>query len=245
MRTISGVTDLREAPSRQARLGSQLLRGEVFAELESEGGWSWGYGVHDHYVGYIETEALGDDSEPTHVVAVCLAPVYAQPDEHAASIGERSIGERVAARPSEAFMAVEGGYVRAADLLPIGERVADPVAIAERLVGTPYLWGGRSGFGIDCSGLVQLAHAFAGIAAPRDSDQQQQALGALLAEDEPHRRGDLVFFPNHVGMMRDADSLLHATHHHGATVAEPLADVIARIGRDHVQPVLARRRVAP
>ena len=243
LRVISGPADLRESPAAEARLGSQLLHGEQFAVLESEAGWSWGYGLHDHYVGYVETARLGDAPAPDHIVAARLAPVYAGPDRRGEPIGERPMGERFATTPADSFMAIEGGFVLADDMLALETRAPDPIAIGERLIGTPYLWGGRSGAGVDCSGLVQLTCAFAGIAAPRDSDQQQRALGAPLAEGEPLRRGDIVFFPNHVGVMRDAMMLLHATQHHGATVAEPLADVVARIGREHPRPVLERRRV--
>lgn len=242
-RIVSGVADLREAPSPEARLGSQLLHGEQFAEIESEGGWSWGYGVHDRYVGYIETASLGETPAPSHVVATRLAPLYAEPGTRGTRVDQVAMGQRFAATPAGAFLAIEGGFVLAEDMLPVEAHSPDPVAVAERLIGAPYLWGGRSGRGIDCSGLVQLAHAFAGIAAPRDSDQQQCALGALLADEARLRRGDIMFFPDHVGLMRDGETLLHATHHRGETVTEPLADVVARIGRDHASPVLARRRI--
>ena len=170
---------------------SELLQAELFQMFDVAGGWAWGYSVHDHYVGYVQADALVANT----------------------------------ALPSE----------------PSG---TDPVSLAETFIGMTYHWGGRGGAGIDCSGLIQRALAAAGIAAPRDSDMQQDALGTALAEGETLKRGDLIFFPGHVGIMADANTLVHATRHHGKTLAEPLADVIARIANDHSAPVLARKRIA-
>jgi cell wall-associated NlpC family hydrolase len=141
------------------------------------------------------------------------------------------------------------GYVAAdslglADHSPPVASAADPVLLAESFLGLPYVWGGRGGAGIDCSGLVQRALAGRGVAAPRDSDMQQAALGTALEENAPLQRGDLIFFPGHVGMMKDGETLIHATRHHGKTVNEPLATVIARVAEAHPVPVLARKRIA-
>ena len=119
----------------------------------------------------------------------------------------------------------------------------DPVAVAERLIGAPYRWGGRGGDGIDCSGLIQRALELSGITAPRDSDMQRDQLGETLAEDAPLRRGDLVFFPGHVGFMWDAERLLHANAFWMSTVVEPLADVVERLRPTHAQPIIARKRI--
>jgi cell wall-associated NlpC family hydrolase len=141
------------------------------------------------------------------------------------------------------------GYV-AADVLSLGvaaqpiAQVSDPVSLAETFLGLPYVWGGRGGEGIDCSGLIQRALAGRGIQAPRDSDMQCAALGLALPEDAPLMRGDLIFFPGHVGMMVDAETLIHATRHHGKTVTEPLATVIARVAEAHDVPVTARKRIS-
>jgi cell wall-associated NlpC family hydrolase len=140
------------------------------------------------------------------------------------------------------------GYLPADRLGPVDgaarvEAAGDPVERAQAFIGLPYIWGGRGGAGIDCSGVIQRALAAADIAAPRDSDMQREALGTSLPDDAPLARGDLVFFPGHVGMMADADTLIHATRHHGTTVEEPLAAVIARIEAEHSVAVLARKRV--
>lgn len=120
----------------------------------------------------------------------------------------------------------------------------DPIAVARTFIDMPYVWGGRGGAGIDCSGLIQRALAARGISAPRDSDLQQAALGRPLTENEALQAGDLIFFSGHVGMMADGEMLIHATQHHGKTVIEPLADVVARAMAKHGTAILARKRVA-
>lgn len=141
------------------------------------------------------------------------------------------------------------GYVDAASIGDSGSRaepivVSDPVAAAQGFLNQPYIWGGRGGGGIDCSGLIQRSLAAIGIAAPRDSDMQMEALGTELAIDAALEAGDLVFFPGHVGLMVDADRLIHATQKFGRVVIEPLADVVARVGEDHGGPIISRRRVS-
>lgn len=141
------------------------------------------------------------------------------------------------------------GYLKADALIaPSGQAQAvtqgDPVDAASAFIDMPYVWGGRGGAGIDCSGLIQRGLAAAGISAPRDSDMQQAELGAELPENAVLTRGDLVFFPGHVGMMIDGVKLLHATRHHGKTVIEPLADVVARFASQHPQAITARKRLS-
>jgi cell wall-associated NlpC family hydrolase len=170
---------------------SELLAGEAFALLDISGGWAWGYSTHDHYVGYVNADALIIPSGATQNLVK-----------------------------------------------------TDPVDAARAFIGMPYVWGGRGGAGIDCSGLVQRGLAAAGIAAPRDSDMQQAETGTYLSEDQPLVRGDLVFFPGHVGMMADGSNLLHATRHHGKTLIEPLATVVARVAAEHPQAITARKRLS-
>jgi len=233
---------LRDAPRADAPAVSQLLHGEAFALLDVTDGWAWGYGLHDHYVGYIAAEALGAPIEASHVVTAPRAPVFAAADIKAPVVAIWPIGARFAGTQQGDFVETPAGYVhhRHAGSLPIPER--DPVAVAERLVGTPYVWGGRGGGGVDCSGLVQLALGLAGIAAPRDSDQQQ-ALGAPIATGEALRRGDLIFFPGHVGIMVDPENMVHANAHWMAVAIEPLADIVARLAGTQAEPVIARRRI--
>ena len=233
---------MRSAPDRNATAVSEIVHGEAFALVDASGDWGWGYSVHDRYVGYVACAAFADLTAATHRVATPAALVFAAPDIKSPVVARLPMGAHVAgAADGTAFVAGPLGHVHVRHLAPLDRPASDPVAIAERLIGTPYRWGGRSGDGIDCSGLVQLALAFCGIAAPRDSDQQH-ALGAEVPADEPLRRGDFVFLPGHVGLMMDSDTLLHANAHWMATVREPLADVIARQPADG--GIVARRRLA-
>ena len=234
---------VRCAPSPGARAVSQLIRGEGFALLDLAGGWGWGRCLHDDYVGYIPAAALGPLPAATHVVTVPLALVFAQADIKAPVAARLPIGALVEGKEEGGFLTTADGFVHARHVEPVGAAGGDPVEFAERLIGWPYLWGGRGAGGIDCSGLVQRALGLAGIAAPRDSDQQRDTVGRALDDAEPLRRGDLVFFPGHVGMMVDGDRLIHATAHWMAVVVEPLADVIGRLATDHARPVSARRRI--
>ena len=156
-----------------------------------------------------------------------------------------SLGARLRGEMEGNFLKTESGFVHGRHVAPIGRVLDDIVATSAQLMGAPYLWGGRGADGVDCSGLVQLALALAGMACPRDSDQQRESVGRELTAEEPLKRGDLVFFPGHVGIMADADTLLHANAWWMAVTLEPLQDVVNRLSPKHEQPVLARRRPMP
>lgn len=236
---------LRATPGDAAEAVSQLLRGEGFAMLDVAGGWAWGYCVHDHYVGYLPADALAEAEAPTHIVSAPQALLFSAPDIKSPVRAIWPIGARFAGEEAGVFVRCGELYLHHRHVAPADSRVADPVAVAESLVGLPYLWGGRGGGGIDCSGLIQLALARAGHAAPRDTDQQRAALGRELGADEPLQRGDVVFFPSHAGLMVDRERLIHANAYTMGVTIEPLADFVARLAPNHDRPVLARRRIEP
>jgi cell wall-associated NlpC family hydrolase len=229
------------APSDEAAAVSELLFGECFAAVDCSGDWAWGFCRQDRYVGYVPVAAIGMAATASHIVATPAALVFARADIKAPVLARLPMGARlISSGEADAFVETSGGFVHARHVRPLGHTEADPVAVAERLIGTPYRWGGRSGHGIDCSGLVQLAHALCGIALPRDSDQQRDAFGHALAADEPLRRGDLIFLPGHVAIVADETTVLHANAHWMATVREPIADMLAR--QPDPAAFVARRR---
>lgn len=234
---------LRAAPHVDARAVSQLMLGEEFETLDISGGWRWGRSVHDRYVGYLPEDTLTTPRPVTHRILSIAAPVFAEADVKAPVLEMLPIAARIEATVEREWFKTAQGYIHPRHAAPIDSVEDDPVAIASRLIGQPYLWGGRGAGGVDCSGLVQIALAFAGHDCARDTDLQRDSIGRALAEDEPLARGDLVYFPGHVGMMIDGDRMLHANAFWMSTVIEPLADVVERLISAHPSPIVARRRL--
>lgn len=234
---------LRTAPQPDAAAGSQLLFGETFHVLDIQGGWAWGYCGHDHYVGYVAADALTAPFSPTHFIAVREAPVFSDASIKASVRMTLTLGARVEGAIEGDFLETSQGFLHRRHVAPVTSLLGDPVSIAERLLGAPYLWGGRGAGGVDCSGLVQMALMLAGYECPRDSDQQAEALGRPLATGESYGRGDLLFFPGHVGLMADAENLLHANAWWMSVVVEPLEDVLARLRPQHENPLTAAKRL--
>lgn len=246
-RVVAPVTALRRRPSDDAPLDSEALHGEQVAVFERRAdGWSWVQLERDSYVGYVRQAHLGDPGEPaTHRVFVPRSFVYPEANIKTPPIAWLPLGAVIAcAAHDERFLALaEGGFVIARHVGAISANVSDFVAVAESFLGVPYLWGGKTGLGLDCSGLVQISLSAAGIAAPRDTDMQAAELGQLVNDYAALRRGDLVFWTGHVGVMRDAATLLHANGHHMQVVSEPLAEAVARIELSARSPVTAIRRL--
>jgi cell wall-associated NlpC family hydrolase len=246
MTAVAPRTPLRAEAADEAEAVSELLYGETFEVLDVKGGWRWGRTVHDQYHGWVPTAALAAPGPaPTHRIRARLAPVFAKASIKAPVLRELPFGAKVAGTVDGSFVALAGGgFVHkrhAALLAAIGD---DWLKAAQAFAGAPYLWGGRSPGGVDCSGLVQAALGACGIAVPRDTDQQRDAIGAAVTFAD-RREGDLVFFPGHVGILATPDRLFHANAFWMTTLDEPLADVIGRLRADGVdEPVLAVRRPA-
>lgn len=242
-RMAAAATMMRKAAAHDSEAVSQLLPGEDFATLDVAGGWAWGYSLHDHYVGYVPADHLITAVEPTHRVTARETLVFAGPSIKAPATGTLPFGARIRGTVGETFLESDVGFIHRRHVAPLAELAADPVTVAETFLGSPYLWGGRGAGGIDCSGLVQVVLAACGVPAPRDTDMQREALGTLLPEEARLRRGDIVNFPGHVGLMADETNLLHANAHWMSVVVEPLADVVARLEHSYDRPILSRRRI--
>jgi cell wall-associated NlpC family hydrolase len=227
---------LRRAPAPDAPLDTEALKGERVTIYETtEEGWCWGQLARDGYVGWLPTNALAPPGPPTtHAVAALRTLAFPGPSIKLPPVAAYSLGCRLVVMRTEGPLAVTpSGYVPARHLVTVDAAEPDFVAVAERFVGVPYLWGGKTSGGIDCSGLVQTALTAAGIACPRDSDMQEEALGAAVAPNLADlRRGDLVFWSGHVAIARDAATLLHANAFHMAVAIEPIEQAVRRIAAD-------------
>jgi hypothetical protein len=223
---------LRRSPSPDAPLDTEALKGERVTIYESnEEGWSWGQLAADGYVGWLPTSALRKPGPPpTHRVAVPRTLVFPGPSIRLPPLEGLSLGCRLVVTRIEGPLAVTdtNGFVPACHLKPVDSSELDFVAVADMFIGVPYLWGGKTSLGLDCSGLVQIALTTSGTACPRDSDMQELALGATVPLTELER-GDLVFWEGHVAIARDRATLVHANAFHMAVAFEPVREAIDRI----------------
>jgi cell wall-associated NlpC family hydrolase len=245
---IEPQAPLRREPRPDAPLETEALKGERVTIYDSNGeGWAWGQLAADGYVGWLPDNALAPPgAAPTHKVSALRTLVFPGPSIKLPPLEALPLGARVAIARIEDRMAVtqSGAYVPAAHLAPLGENETDFVGVAERFLGTPYLWGGKTALGLDCSGLVQVALTACGVSCPRDSDMQEATLGtAVSADPSTLKRGDLIFWKGHVAIVRDRSSLLHANAYHMAVAVEPINEAVVRI-RDAGSEITGIRRTA-
>jgi cell wall-associated NlpC family hydrolase len=245
-RVTAPAAPLRRAPSDTAGLDTEALLGDAVDVYDEADGFAFVQLVRDGYVGYLPAASLGPAApEPTHRVTALRTFLYPEPDLKRPVRAHLSLGARlVVTGETDAYLETPGGFVFARHCAPVTAYAPDYAATAARLLGTPYLWGGRTSLGLDCSGLVQLCLDAAGLPCPRDADMQERDLGHALPRDHANlRRGDFVFWRGHVGLMLDSETLIHANGHHMAVAAEPLAEAVARIQGNSFGAVTGMRRL--
>lgn len=245
----ASVVELRAAPSDDAGLDTEVLHGHPLDVFETKDGWCWVQAKSDGYVGYAkEADVTFGSFAATHMVLAPRTFQYVTSDLAKPKVGDLSIGSLVRVegnaetRGTRYSVLSDGTSVISNHLIELNNWQDDPVSVAETLLHTPYLWGGTSGFGIDCTGLVQIAHLLCGNTVLRDSDMQAKTMGTVLDGDPSKlQRGDLVFWKGHVGMMADEKNLIHANGNTMNVAVEPLADAIVRIDYLYGQPTVMRR----
>jgi cell wall-associated NlpC family hydrolase len=240
---------LRREPRFDAILDTEALFGETLTLFDESEGWAWVQLARDGYVGYLPSEGLTSAvTTPTHQVAALRTYVYASPDIKTPPLALLSLNALLSGAGEDGrFLALaSGGFVIAEHVRKLDEPARDFVDVALGFRGTPYLWGGRTSLGVDCSGLVQLASEAAGLSCPRDADMQANEVGRQL--DRQHAdalaRGDLVFWDGHVGIMTGAQDLVHASAYQMMVVEEPLAEARARIASSKGGEIIGVRRPA-
>lgn len=208
----------------------QLLYGDRVTILTRKHGYILLRAKKDGYCGWVGEDVCGVDRAPSHRVAARSTHAYADASIKSPDQATLSFGAQVTAlSESDLFVETDLGFVPKQHLKPADALESDPAEVAARFLGTPYLWGGNSGFGLDCSGLIQAACLSCGVSCPGDSDQQQDQLGTVLPSEAELERNDVIFWRGHVALVVDENRLIHANAGHMATVLEPIADAIARI----------------
>ena len=234
------ICDLLDKPNGDRQ--RQLLYGASVEVFEDVAGWAFMRHESDGYVGYLKSAALGSYSTPTHIVANVLTHCYRDADFKSPDLALLPMQSQISVHDhKERFARTDLGWIPLAHLKPLTENAPDIVKEAKKFLGLPYLWGGNSALGIDCSGLVQVSCTACGIKAPADSDLQRAALGEHVKGDA--ERGDLLFWKGHVALVHDAGHILHANAHAMAVTLEPTDDAIERIEKSGDGPIIAHKRL--
>ncbi|NTG50064.1 C40 family peptidase [Agrobacterium rhizogenes] len=242
------VVALRPQPDLARGIDTELLLGEDVTVFERKDGWAWVKAVSDGYVGYLPEDTIKEGLvAPTHIVVPQRTFLYPGPELRKPYTGVLSMGSRIRvtgtaeARGNHYVVLEDGTAIFAKHVQPIGYNDGgDYVDVAAKFMETPYLWGGRSGLGVDCSSLIQLALLMTGRAAPRDSDMQAAGLGEPIAREEL-KRGDFVFWKGHAAVMEDAETIIHANGHTMTVARENFAAAVERIGWLYEYPTGYRR----
>ena len=234
------VCDLLDEPNGDRQ--RQFLYGASVDVFEDVAGWAFVRQHSDGYVGYVKAAALSSYSNPTHYITNPLTHCYRDADFKSPDIFQLPMQSSIRVHEhKDRFGRTDLGWIPLTHLKPLAEKAPDIVTEAQKFLGVPYLWGGNSALGIDCSGLVQVACSACGIKAPADSDLQRAALGEHVNGDMT--RGDLLFWKGHVALVHDAGHILHANAHAMAVTLEPINDAIKRIEKSGDGPIIAHKRL--
>lgn len=237
------VTDICRSPA--GPRDRQALYGDAVTVLAQAGAWSYVQLTKDGYCGYVTKTAIGPATKATHFVFAPATHAYLEPDLKSPDQASLSFGSQLTVLGQRnGFAQTALGHVPTQHISPVDTVSSDPAAVALLFLGTPYLWGGNSRWGIDCSGLVQAALLACGIPCPGDSDQQCALTGDLAAPQTGYRRNDLLFWKGHVALVLEADLMIHANAHKMAVTLEPISAAIDRIAKTD-GPVTAHKRLAP
>jgi len=238
-----GRMALRAGPSPTSGMASEMLFGESLTVYERRDGWAWVQSGIDEYVGYVREEGLGEAFAPTHRVIATSTPLLPAPDVKRPTLDLLPMNARVQVTGHDGKFAriSTRGFVFADHLVQLDGRQKDWVVFAERFVGVPYVWGGKTYAGLDCSGLVQTALQAAGVPCPRDSDMQEKTLGQVVEDLSRPERGDLVFWKGHVGIMLDGARMIHANAHFMDVTIERLSEAIMRIAKSGSEVTSVKR----
>lgn len=241
-RIIAPVVDLLRTPD--GSRDRQLVMGEDVTILHTDGDHRLIRAGKDGYHGYLKAKELGPPGAAAYRVTARSTQTYRDPDIKSPDRQTLSFGSRlILLGETASFIETDMGFVPRQHVHPIDAHGTDPAAIATVFLGTPYLWGGNSGFGIDCSGLVQAALLACQIPCPGDSDQQEQRLGERLPENAPYQRNDLIFWRGHVALVSDPQTLIHANAGHMTTMYEPIKTAITRIDQQGDGQPTAHKRI--
>ncbi|TLP68847.1 NlpC/P60 family protein [Parasedimentitalea maritima] len=239
---IQPVTDLLRSP--YGARDRQMIYGDLITVEAEENGWAQILSIKDGYQGYLPSIALGAQTKATHRISAASSHIYVQPDFKSRDLCSLSFGSRVQVLThGDRFCETPNGFIPTPHLKPADTTDADPVALAGLFLGTPYLWGGNSRFGIDCSGLVQAALLACGIPCPGDTGPQESSVGHTLPPGSTYQRGDLLFWKGHVAFVYDPETIIHANAHDMAVALEPLQAAIDRIQAQGDGPVTAHKRL--
>ena len=222
----------------------QLIYGSKVKYFSAAKGWAFIQNTYDNYVGYVPESTIASETQKTHIVTAPLAHVFMEPNIKSKNIEILPLAARVSGEVIEnGFLETELGWISVSQLKRKTELSKDPVEVSKLLQNAPYLWGGNTTLGIDCSGLIQISLLLCGIDCPGDSDQQMNTLGQNIDIGSPRKKGDIIFWKGHVAWALNERQILHANAYHMATVIEEANEAIERIKKQDNNSVIAHKRL--